>query len=252
MYPTTLRRRKGFTLIELLVVIAIIAILAAILFPVFAQAREKARQASCTSNLKQIGLALRMYAQDYDEINAWEWPMGGRGIYDWNHTFHETTAPYIKNKGVFRCPSGSQTGYVSQPDPTVGYEGGFPMDYLMNETGWSEGPYMGMGIADSAIPYPADQIMVAEATGLMTWYTWHVSVCLDDGRGTPGYDSFNPTPDQTLTWGEFCNAPGSNWPGWGTPQLIQPRHNGGNNCLFADGHVKWMKTTKGRNWRVNP
>jgi prepilin-type N-terminal cleavage/methylation domain-containing protein len=74
------RRRTGFTLIELLVVIAVIAILAAILFPVFAQAREKARSAMCSSNLRQIGLALTMYRQDYDERNVHEWPWWRKGF----------------------------------------------------------------------------------------------------------------------------------------------------------------------------
>jgi prepilin-type N-terminal cleavage/methylation domain-containing protein/prepilin-type processing-associated H-X9-DG protein len=93
--------RRGFTLIELLVVIAIIAILAAILFPVFAKAREKARQTSCLSNEKQIALAILMYAQDYDEllpihcywtsIGNWPWPV--------------VITPYVKNDQIFMCPS---------------------------------------------------------------------------------------------------------------------------------------------------
>src|SRR5579862_8540373 len=109
------RFRKGFTLIELLVVIAIIAILAAILFPVFAQARERARSASCLSNTKQLGLAEMMYTQDYDEV-YWScpWPGGGQdGIV--NPANNGTTfwsdllMPYIKNTGIFNCPSNSDT-----------------------------------------------------------------------------------------------------------------------------------------------
>jgi len=93
--------RRGFTLIELLVVIAIIAILAAILFPVFARAREKARQASCTSNLKQLGLALMMYSQDYDELT----PIAYSGINWWNGTWKERVYPYTKNYQLYQCPS---------------------------------------------------------------------------------------------------------------------------------------------------
>ncbi|MCX7598387.1 MAG: DUF1559 domain-containing protein [Armatimonadetes bacterium] len=98
--------RKGFTLIELLVVIAIIAILAAILFPVFARAREKARQTSCLSNLKQVGLGALMYAQDYDEIL----PCGDRTAQVW---WYEIIQPYIKNRQIYVCPSwaGSSLGY---------------------------------------------------------------------------------------------------------------------------------------------
>src|SRR5687768_15804658 len=105
-------RNRGFTLIELLVVIAIIAILAAILFPVFAQAREAARKASCQSNLKQLATAVMMYGQDYDEMypknefvdqNGWgSWP---QNHFMWSST--RITGPYIKNTGVFRCPSDS-------------------------------------------------------------------------------------------------------------------------------------------------
>jgi len=128
-------RRSGFTLIELLVVIAIIAILAAILFPVFAQAREKARQATCQSNLKQIGLAYLMYAQDYDELGAPMWakscldPAGGQiagcapGVFTgtaWGTYWPDEIYPYVKlgksrdanndagskgNRGVFECPT---------------------------------------------------------------------------------------------------------------------------------------------------
>jgi prepilin-type N-terminal cleavage/methylation domain-containing protein/prepilin-type processing-associated H-X9-DG protein len=103
-------RRKGFTLIELLVVIAIIAILAAILFPVFAQAREKARTASCQSNLKQIGLAAAMYVQDYDERwvsgllwgTTWLDPMDDPA---WQPNWWSQLQPYVKNRGLFLCPS---------------------------------------------------------------------------------------------------------------------------------------------------
>ena len=111
--------RRGFTLIELLVVIAIIAILAAILFPVFAQAREKARQASCMSNLKQIGLALNQYAQDYDESHPGVWfgPVnkGPWSVQSDATTFYkwmDAVYPYVKNEQVFICPS--DTGIPAQ------------------------------------------------------------------------------------------------------------------------------------------
>jgi len=102
--------RRGFTLIELLVVIAIIAILAAILFPVFAKAREKARQASCQSNMKQIGLAWLQYIQDYDETSPTAYWLTGRGAINsaWGETFFcSKTAPYLyaKNVQLFVCPS---------------------------------------------------------------------------------------------------------------------------------------------------
>src|SRR6266849_8866986 len=93
-------RSKGFTLIELLVVIAIIAILAAILFPVFAKAREKARQAACGSNCRQIGLALMMYAQDYDETLVMRY-YGKNNELSWK----DVLAPYLKNADIYRCPS---------------------------------------------------------------------------------------------------------------------------------------------------
>lgn len=105
--------RKGFTLIELLVVIAIIAILAAILFPVFARAREKARQTNCLSNLKQMGLAFLMYAEDYDERVAY------------TQMPHETTGqchfpwllmPYVKNHQIFNCPSDGNANYDGRAD----------------------------------------------------------------------------------------------------------------------------------------
>jgi prepilin-type N-terminal cleavage/methylation domain-containing protein len=111
------RSGAAFTLIELLVVIAIIAILAAILFPVFAKAREKARQAACLSNTKQLGTAFMMYAQDYDETmpavwfgndpgQSWPWAVWP-GSVDWNGVFTHAVMPYMKNRGILQCPSGT-------------------------------------------------------------------------------------------------------------------------------------------------
>jgi prepilin-type N-terminal cleavage/methylation domain-containing protein/prepilin-type processing-associated H-X9-DG protein len=139
-------RKRGFTLIELLVVIAIIAILAAILFPVFAQARESARSISCLSNMKQIGLALRMYAQDYDEtfsnIRLGDW---SGGCCNQDLIWKNVIQPYIKNKQIFACPSnpsavltpgnkitkvtnGQGEGWLYEPDAVM------PISYGMNST----------------------------------------------------------------------------------------------------------------------
>jgi len=106
-------KRRGFTLIELLVVIAIIAILAAILFPVFARARENARRSSCQSNMKQIGLGILQYTQDYDET----YPPRGNGA----GSFRQLTQPYIKSTQLFECPSNTQNKTVAD-----GAIGNFP------------------------------------------------------------------------------------------------------------------------------
>ena len=132
--------RRGFTLIELLVVIAIIAILAAILMPVFAQAREKARQASCLSNGKQMGLALMMYSQDYDERlpRVWTSQFGpNNGARDWKNDI----LPYTKNTQIYRCPS------KPQQNPGYGYN-----VYFATSTG--------IGLAE--IEFVARQLLVAD------------------------------------------------------------------------------------------
>jgi prepilin-type N-terminal cleavage/methylation domain-containing protein/prepilin-type processing-associated H-X9-DG protein len=118
-----MRKRTGFTLIELLVVIAIIAILAAILFPVFARAREKARQASCLSNLKQLGLAHLMYAQDYDECFMKQQPCynGTNGWGNGSGKWQAVLQPYIKNAQLQVCPStGTDPSYSIPRNPFSG------------------------------------------------------------------------------------------------------------------------------------
>lgn len=139
-------KRRGFTLIELLVVIAIIAILAAILFPVFAKAREKARQSSCLSNVKQLSLAVFQYMQDYDEVLPVYWNIHNRpGPEYW----YQMIGPYIKNDQIFVCPS-----RISRP---VGY--GWNIDQM--GYGSSSGP--GTAVAYGSIANPSETIWIAES-----------------------------------------------------------------------------------------
>src|SRR5258708_27737999 len=126
------RKRFGFTLIELLVVIAIIAILAAILFPVFAQAREKARAISCLSNCKQSGTAYYMYVQDYDEVS----PKMGSGV-DWWALIY----PYTKNLGLYYCPDRSDPGTDSRLGLTLDHLSGY--GYNWGPIGWRGGGLLG-------------------------------------------------------------------------------------------------------------
>jgi prepilin-type N-terminal cleavage/methylation domain-containing protein/prepilin-type processing-associated H-X9-DG protein len=221
-------RRKGFTLIELLVVIAIIAILAAILFPVFSRAREQARKASCMSNMKQIMTAMMMYTQDWDErfpvANWGELHPGGTenpAASDWLDGIY----PYLKNVQVLACPSqGWSQGIcnVIRNRNPVWNTANIRVNY-----GFSEPVALNCGGKGSvaAMKYPADSFIVGE------------SVC----HWLGGYWN-----DQKFF---FRRTAWTDWYGCGCPPSgnIPPNpddhtyHSGGANIGFADGHVKWMK-----------
>ena len=148
-------RRNGFTLIELLVVIAIIAILAAILLPVFATARERARQSSCLNNLKQLGTAVIAYSQDFDE----RYPVAPvNGNISWSWALYS----YVKSDGVYLCPDDPYT--KGSPSPYGGTAG---QSYSANVTGWGMNPdYNPWGKVIAVIASPANCIMLAEQQGV--------------------------------------------------------------------------------------
>jgi len=161
-----MKKRRGFTLIELLVVIAIIAILAAILFPVFAQAREKARQASCLSNFKQIGLGVMMYVQDWDETypnNRLAQLPGGAECGQKMITWKTATLPYVKNFEVYRCPSNPHN---KELDETKGLEPNFPafpLSYAYSGAAiWSASTTKTV-FTLASVPEPARFIMLVES-----------------------------------------------------------------------------------------
>jgi prepilin-type N-terminal cleavage/methylation domain-containing protein/prepilin-type processing-associated H-X9-DG protein len=218
--------RRGFTLIELLVVIAIIAILAAILFPVFAQARDKARSVSCLSNMKQLGLALTMYLQDYDERVLPRYaacPSTGptsKNDLLWTGLLQ----PYIKNKGIFVCSSATNTNYADQWrqwDGTIDVNnnrGRVSVGYNQTISGWY---YATDACGEMILPtlpqvfVPAKNVMFAD------------SVSGDIAGGFRGY--------------LFGNT-GLNVPYTATPAgSMAARHQEGTNLTFFDGHAKWFK-----------
>jgi len=183
--------RRGFTLIELLVVIAIIAILAAILFPVFAKVREKARQTSCLSNTKQIGIALFQYTQDADEAQ----PCGWFGFQGWQasdpaankYKWMDAIQPYVKSVQVFNCPDDSANKYTYYKDLTgagtaygsyginISYQGaaGVPPVFSQNS---DSGPAIVTTLA--AIPAPATTVMITDTarTDGGDVYWWSIDV----------------------------------------------------------------------------
>lgn len=206
-------KRRGFTLIELLVVIAIIAILAAILFPVFARARAKARQASCQSNLKQLTLAALMYAQDYD--GRWVRSHTIPGHLAWA-SWTVTLYPYMKNVEIFRCP-GADTGQfgtscehcgVTHADLGIIF---YACDYTYNRV---RNPVAGLdgvwGMQDESFEHPANLAAFADGRrSHLHFYGWARALRGVDGRGC----------DPTLA----------------------ARHNEMCNVSYTDGHVKSYK-----------
>ncbi|MCD6351806.1 MAG: DUF1559 domain-containing protein [Armatimonadetes bacterium] len=226
--------KRGFTLIELLVVIAIIAILAAILFPVFARAREKARQASCLSNCKQLGLGMLMYIQDYDERfpvwNRYEpqtlWPLAPpAAIY-----------PYVKNTDLYVCPSGRDAPNITglppgwdhysyhgvQPDyqfPGPSYTG-----YAWNERLFHAG-YVGRGgLSLARVTRPSETVMMGDGAHMF------------GGRGT--FVFANKCCDSNIGWRDGHLDGNDASTGQPSPDSYG-RHNGGSNIAYADGHAKW-------------
>lgn len=246
----TRNKRNGFTLIELLVVIAIIAILAAILFPVFAQARAAARKTTCISNLKQLALAQLMYVQDYDEqFTVWDWGKNP-GHDSWadgtgGGWWMVQTQPYIKNLGLYACPSDTRNfdvngygtcascgwGYAVVPGTNIN---GIKAQYFRSSYGISEWL---VSIDNStrrqaSIPMPSSTAMYADSIGPL----------FNDWDSCGGNWPFG----FTRVW--YANN--GEWGSWGNEQDYEAnkkyaRHGDGNVIAYVDGHAKYLPN---RSW----
>ncbi len=228
--------RRGFTLIELLVVIAIIAILAAILFPVFAKAREKARQTSCTSNLKQILLGWSMYAQDYDErLLPYSFPTDINGTCDGSScglpvAWPLTLQPQIKNTGVFKCPSDTHSiSYTYNAEiPRITGSGG-------------NRPLAGVQVV-AQTPIFIDAAGINNVVSGGTTYTQALAFFIDKGNFTLGGRRLNNPANLNATPG-WTSGAGGGCPNSGAPEArpAADRHTDGAVYGMVDGHVKWLR-----------
>jgi len=223
-------KRQGFTLIELLVVIAIIAILAAILFPVFAQAREKARSVSCLSNMRQIGTAILMYSQDYDEtkVHCQDWTSFSRP--DLNGSgFAGLLQPYVKNRQIFICPSNKRK--------------------LQQGLDWN------YNVPDDGFRHTSTSYAMNLDAGYMGFYFGPGSSGTPDGllqivqSGISASDASDDRPASLIVLVEKGQLEASWqlvrfwWLTSATISFAKP-HNNRANFTFADGHAKSMKWTQ--------
>jgi prepilin-type N-terminal cleavage/methylation domain-containing protein/prepilin-type processing-associated H-X9-DG protein len=275
------RPLTGFTLIELLVVIAIIAILAAILFPVFAQAREKARQSSCLSNMKQTGIAILSYTQDYDEAfpPALDMNNGGQGwpVPAWSSVL--IIQPYLKNVGVYKCISDKFD--VDEATLVANMTGNIPVatrpphqiSYLVNAIApkwdWMFGvppprkaqglfSYVGFSggdgevITHATVVNPAQLIALTEGFDEYVGDYWGCKWWSNSEGASFCYDwSSGPFEGVTADWivDALAFAPEGNvlYRAW-------HKHGGGSNFLFTDGHVKWnhpLRVRDAKYWLVD-
>jgi prepilin-type N-terminal cleavage/methylation domain-containing protein/prepilin-type processing-associated H-X9-DG protein len=236
------RQNKGFTLIELLVVIAIIAILAAILFPVFAQARESARTISCTSNEKQISLSMLMYVQDYDErfpihqysLNLPSYtdldPNGGNYA-EQNMGWDEACQPYIKSKQVLWCPSAASPGNDYNAGVKNKQDSCWTgsLNYATN-CRLTNGPY---------IPYLGGPTEYSPTAKLSILGYPAMTILLSE-NGAQGSEGSCRTEGTEWGWTNTqTNALISDAGSGATPGPLR-RHKNGANYAFCDGHVKWL------------
>jgi len=217
--------KRGFTLIELLVVIAIIAILAAILFPVFARAREKARQSNCLSNVKQIMLAFQQYLTDYDQCyplciirapGAWTTPDGTSTTA--NVPWFLAVGPYMKNIQIMNCPSVSDRydGGTAFNTVSYGYNEWLGMSNR-SDVPYEYAYYKRYGpIKEEHVRFASETLCVADKGDTTT----HIIDCLLWDYRTRGVDTLNVN---------------------GRTNLALDRHNEGLNIGFCDGHAKWLK-----------
>ena len=228
VYRRPSRKTIAFTLIELLVVIAIIAILAAILFPVFAQAREKARATSCLSNLKQVGTGIMMYTQDYDE----NYPLQSNDAYGQSPYAQEDSPgrmswmggvqTYLKSIGVMQCPSSPAKTAAGDSVPTKFSRTSYSYNGLLGNflPGQTANP---MPVATLAgVGRPAETMLVEDVG-----WIWSRS-----------------QPQPRWISGQWCNAISS--------VTVTQIHNGTMNMLFADGHAKAIQASRASNGLYPP
>ena len=249
MFIKSSQSRHAFTLIELLVVIAIIAILAAILFPVFAKVREKARQTTCLSNLKQIGLAMTQYTQDNDESFPVGVIPGGLGQ-GWAGTIY----PYVKSTGAFKCPDDST------PQHTNGNIVSYPVSYAANlnflRTDISSSDSRIGGQAIAALASPSKTVLLCEVKGIfgpitdVTESNGFANVVSSVTNANPGAGLYPFRTDRYAQGGNLmtgclngtdCSAAVLIPPYGGGYAAKTGLHTDGSNFLMTDCHAKWFR-----------